>query len=75
MLIGENIVILNRVLDLILVHVFQFQILIGLKMLPFLDFWSKNSSSVHIGNKKKYILVLGNGPTQGLDDTTITAEA
>ena len=34
-----------------------------------------NSSSVHVDNKKKDIFVLGEGPTQGLDDTTITAEA
>ena len=33
------------------------------------------SSSVHIDNKKKDILILGIGPTQGLDDTTLTAEA
>ena len=32
------------------------------------------SSSLHIGNKKKDILILGEGPTQGLDDTTLTAE-
>ena len=32
------------------------------------------SSSVHVDNKKKDILIVGNGPTQGLDDTTITAE-
>ena len=32
------------------------------------------SSSVHVDNKKKYILILGEGPTQGLDDTTETAE-
>ena len=31
------------------------------------------SSSAHIDNKKKYILLLGKGPTQGLDHT-ITAE-
>ena len=31
-------------------------------------------SSVHIGNKKKYILIIGFGPTQGLYDTTLTAE-
>ena len=29
------------------------------------------SSSVHV---KKYILILGESPTQGLDDTTLTAE-
>ena len=33
------------------------------------------SSSVHIDNKKKDILTLGFGPKQGLDDTTLTAEA
>ena len=29
---------------------------------------------MHIDNRKKDILVLGKGPTQGLGDTTITAE-
>ena len=33
------------------------------------------SSSVYIDNKNKDILILGEGPTQGLDDTTLTAEA
>ena len=33
------------------------------------------SSSVHIDNKGKYIVILGEGPTQGLDDTKLTAEA
>ena len=32
------------------------------------------SSSVHVDNKKKDILVLGEGSTQGLDGTTSTAE-
>ena len=32
------------------------------------------SSSVHIDNKKKDFLILGKGPQQGLDDTTLTAE-
>ena len=31
------------------------------------------SSSVH--NKRNYILTLSDGPTQGLDGTTFTAEA
>ena len=31
-------------------------------------------SSVDDDNKKKDILILGEGPTQGLDDTTLTAE-
>ena len=33
------------------------------------------SASVHFDNKRKNILILGEGPTQGLDDTTLTAEA
>ena len=32
------------------------------------------SSSVHVDNKKKNILILGEGPTQGLDNTTLIAE-
>ena len=32
------------------------------------------SSSVHIDNKENYILILGEGPTQGLNDTTLTTE-
>ena len=31
------------------------------------------SSSVHVDNKKNNILILGEGPTQGLDGTTLTA--
>ena len=33
------------------------------------------SSSVHINNKNKDILILGEGPKQALDDTASTAEA
>ena len=33
------------------------------------------SSSVHIDNKGKDNLILGEGPRQGLDDMTLTAEA
>ena len=33
-----------------------------------------NGSSVPIGNKKQERLVLGKGPTQGVDDTRIAAE-
>ena len=33
------------------------------------------SSSVHIDNENKDISVLGEGPTQGLDNTTLTSEA
>ena len=37
-------------------------------------FGADMSSSQHVDNKKKDILILGEGPTQGLDDTTLTAE-
>ena len=33
------------------------------------------SSSVYIDNKGKDILILGEGPVQRLDDTTLTVEA
>ena len=33
------------------------------------------NSSVHIDNKWKDTLILGDGPTQGLDDTRLTVEA
>ena len=33
------------------------------------------SSSAHIDNRNKDILILGEGSTQGLDDTIVTAEA
>ena len=33
------------------------------------------SSSVHVDNKKNYFLILGKGPAQGLDDTTLKAKA
>ena len=32
------------------------------------------SSSVHVDNKKKYILILGEGSTEGLHDRTLAAE-
>ena len=38
-----------------------------------LIFGADMSSSIHVDNKKKYILVLGKGPTQGLEHT-LTAE-
>ena len=59
------------VLDLILVHFSQFQILIVVKCI----FRVGNGSLVYIDNKKKNILVLGKVPRQGLDDRTITAVA
>ena len=38
-------------------------------------FGADMSSSVHVDDKKKDMLNLGEGPTQGLDDTTLTAGA
>ena len=38
-------------------------------------FGADMSSSVHVDNKGKDILILGERPTQGLDDRTLTAEA
>ena len=38
-------------------------------------FGADMSSSVHVDNRRKDILILGEGPTQGLDDTTVAAEA
>ena len=32
------------------------------------------SSSVHVDNKEKDILILGSGPTQGLGEHSLTAE-
>ena len=32
------------------------------------------SSSIHVDDKKKDILILGEGPTQGLDGITLAAE-
>ena len=38
-------------------------------------FGADMSSSVYVDNKGKNILIPGEGPTQGLDDSTLTAEA
>ena len=38
-------------------------------------FRADTSSSVPIDNKNKDILILGKGPAQGLNDTTLTAKA
>ena len=40
-----------------------------------INFGVDMSSSVDIDNKEKDIFILGEGTTQGLDDTTLTAEA
>ena len=41
----------------------------------FIIFGADMNSSVHIDNKRKDILILDEGPTQGLDDTLLTVEA
>ena len=38
-------------------------------------FRADTSSSVHVDNKNKDIVNLGDGPIQGQDDTTLTVEA
>ena len=38
-------------------------------------FGADMSLSVHVDNKGKDILILGEGPTQGLNDITLTTEA
>ena len=38
-------------------------------------FGADMSSSVHIDNKNKHILIPSEGPKQGLDDTTLAVEA
>ena len=38
-------------------------------------FGADMTSSVYVDNKGKNILIPGEGPTQGLDDSTLTAEA
>ena len=40
-----------------------------------ITFGDDMSSSVHIDDKVKVILILGKVPTQELDDTTLTVEA
>ena len=40
----------------------------------FIIFGVDMNSLVHIDNEKKFILIIGKRPTQGLDDTALTAE-
>ena len=37
-------------------------------------FGVSNNSSIHIDNKNKGTLILGKGPMQGLNNTTLTVE-
>ena len=70
MLIQMNTNTVAMVKDLILIQNFHLQ----------MEAWGKNTiifgvdmrSSEHINNKNKNILILREGPTQRLDDTTLT---
>ena len=57
---------------MILVHNFIYRWKLGEDAIIF---GADMSSSVHVDNKGKDILILGEGLTQGLDDTTLTIEA
>ena len=59
--------ILVMELDLIRDHVFHFLVVDVVKNV--LIFGADMSSSAHIDNKKKDVLVLGKGPMQGLEHT------
>ena len=73
MLIQINVYILVAVLDSTRVQNFYYLTVPSRKNL--IIFGADVSSSVHINNKGKDILFLGDGPTEGLDDTTLTTEA
>ena len=59
------------VLDSICVQNFHYLKVAWVKIISGADM----SLSVHIDNKGKDILILSIGPTQGLNDTTLTVEA
>ena len=72
MMIGITTNILTMAQDLILIHNFHRQMEAWETVIIF---GVVDSSSVHIASCKKNILVLGEGPIQGLDNATITAGA
>ena len=72
MLIQRRANVVATASDLILVQNFHWQMEMWEKMSSFLELYS---SFMHIDNKNKDILVLVEGPSQGLDDTTLLAEA
>ena len=53
----------------------EFSLLDGTMEKNAIIFGADMSSYVHVDNKGKNTLILGEGPMQGLDDTTLTAEA
>ena len=73
MLIEINISIAAPAQDLILVQNFNLKMEV-LENMSFI-IGADMSSSVHINNEGKETLILGEGSTQGLHDTTLRAEA
>ena len=69
----DKISILDMVLDLMHVEVFHHQMVVSLTK-NMIIFGADMSSSEHIDNKKKDILILGHGSTDGLHDTMLIAE-
>ena len=57
--------------DLIFIHIFNIEVLIGGKNIFIFEL--DNSISVHVNKKKKNNLILGEGPIQRLNSTKITA--
>ena len=72
MLLQINTDIVVMIIDLMHVHSFHGHTRAGVKMLLFLELPIVLLCMLVI---KRDILLLGEDPTQGLDDTTITAEA
>ena len=66
-----NILIQDIELDLLLVPFIHFHIFIVNAVIFGVDM----SSSLHVDNKNKDILIVGQGLTEGLDNTSLTAEA
>ena len=71
MLSQININIVATAQDLILVQNFIYRWKLWKNVIIF---GADMSSSVHVDNKGKDILILGERPTQGLDDATLTTE-
>ena len=69
-----SIFILGMVLVLIHEELFHCQKVVGMKK-KVMIIGVNNSFSVRADNRKKDILILGKGPADGLDNTTITTEA
>ena len=64
---------LDMVLDLMHAEFFRCLMVVGFGK-NLIIFSAETSSSVQVDNRKKDILILGKDLSQGLDDTTLTAE-